>query len=228
MFLPFVSAGSQFFERTLNRLLQAEPWALERLCMHSGKSVRLNIGPFSSTLVIQATGYVRSANDLTDYSVVLTLPSSQTSHALRLISQGHISQLSNLMHVQGDAGLANVVAALFAELRPDPEYALAQRIGDIPAHRLFTLGRTLVAGVRESAVRLSGNATEFVAYESNLLANQQVVADFASDLQTVQARLDALDQRIARLGAALMVSSSASRHPSSGVTHSVINPGAPA
>ena len=228
MFLPFVSAGSRFFERTLNRLLQAEPWALDRLRAHSGKSVRLNAGPLGCTLVIQATGYVRSADDLSDYSVVLTLPSSQTSNALRLISQGHMSQLSNLMHVQGDAGLANVVAALFAELRPDPEYALAQRIGDIPAHRLFTLGRTLVAGVRESAVRLGGNATEFVAYESDLLANQQVVADFALDLQSAQARLDAVDQRIARLGAMTMVSSPASRHASSGMTHSVVNPGAPA
>lgn len=199
MFLPFLPASSVLAARALNSLLHAEPWARDRLVPHAGKSVCFQAGRMQLVFLVQATGHIIAADHLSTFSVQLVLPANQTGAALRLLGTGQASELANLMHVQGDAGLANVVSGLAADLRPDIEHALAARIGDIPAVRVMALGRTLFSGARQAFGRLQGNLAEFAAHESGLLANQGVLHDFATDLQAVQARLDTLEQRVARL-----------------------------
>ncbi len=111
--------------------------------------------------------------------------------------------VAEMMHISGDAGLAQVVAELAAQLRWDVEDDLARWFGDIPAARIVGGARALSGGLRGAATRLRNNLVEYLAQEQPILTPRPLLQTWTGDIARANAALDAAQARIAALQARL-------------------------
>jgi ubiquinone biosynthesis protein UbiJ len=197
---PFAPTPATVYVRALNALLRREPWAREQLVPHGGKVVCFRLAAFSVLLLIQPDGYAVAAGAGQAADVTLTLPSERMGDGLALLTKGNAAELANLMQVQGDAGLANVVSSLATHLRPDPEHELAALVGDAAAVRVMGAGRAVLSGARQAIGRVAGNLAEYVSEEAGLVAARPAFNDLSQRIAHLNARLDALDARLQRVG----------------------------
>ena len=122
---------------------------------------------------------------------------------------GEQAQSAGIDHVEQSAGaadqaaLAQVVSDLARDLRPDPEDALAQWVGDVPARRLVAGAQGAFAAAQSFARNLTQNVAEYLAEESNTLAGTPALASLAQEGVRALTRLEQLEQRQAALQARL-------------------------
>src|SRR5690625_775499 len=182
--------------RALNQLLQQEAWARERLQKHPEQIVRLEVGPATLTLVIQEDGTTQAGQSSDTPDVTLTLPLDKLSELPARLPEQSPEDLTRLLHIQGDAGLAQTVGYLAQNLRWDVEHALAEKIGDIAALKVLGASRSLFSGLKTSGRNLAENAREYLVYEQPVLASTPTLETHAKQIQALQQRLDQAEQRL--------------------------------
>ncbi len=187
----------------LNTLLQREDWARDRLSRHAGKTARFIVGSIKTSLTVRAGGLVQSSDPAIVPDVTLTIPAGKMAQLPAVLRAGDPSLLTELLHIEGDAGLAHLVSDLARDLRWDVEDDLSRVLGDVAARRLLQTGRNIAAGVQSSAERLAGNISEFLVHESGMMASRPAFEDNTALLRAMSTRLDQLDARVARLASPL-------------------------
>jgi ubiquinone biosynthesis protein UbiJ len=197
--IPSFLAPAVVAARALNQLLRREEWARDRLARHSGKTVRFSAGRYMVGLSIQADGYVTASDPAVVPDVTLTVPAGRLGQLAAALRGGQPDEIAALLHVQGDAGLAQVVSELARDLRWDVEAELAALVGDVAALRLMGGVRMFGQGVRRAGERLAGNVGEYLSEESRTLLGRPAYEQWGGDLAQMQARLDGLERRAARL-----------------------------
>ncbi len=190
------------YARVLNKLLQREAWARERLSRHSGKTARFIVGGFKASLTIQAGGLTQASDPAIVPDVILTIPAGKIAELPAVLRARDPALIANLMHIEGDAALAQLVSDLARDLRWDVEEDLSGLLGDMPARRLMQAGRALSGGVQTAATRLAGNVSEFISEESGMVASRPAFNDFAATVQKMRESLDRLELRVSQLTAA--------------------------
>jgi ubiquinone biosynthesis protein UbiJ len=198
--IPSFLAPAAVGARALNQLLRREEWARDRLARHSGKTVRFSAGRYAVGLSIQADGHVAASDPAVVPDVTLAVPEGRLGQLAQALRGGQPDEIAALLHVQGDAGLAQLVSELARDLRWDVEAELADRVGDVAALRLMGGARVLGRGVRRAGERLAGNVGEYLSEESHALLGRPAYEQWRDDLARMQARLDGLERRAARLG----------------------------
>lgn len=194
-FPPFLAPAS-VYSRLLNTLLQREDWARERLAAHAGKTACFKLGRARVRLTIDATGLTQPSDPAVVPDVTLAIASEHVSQLPGLLKAKDPAQLTRIMHIQGDAGLAQAVSDLARDLRWDAEHDLARYVGDITARRLVRGSAALAATARQSTRHLANNAAEFLTHESGIMASRPALAVFSANLQAVSQKLTALERRI--------------------------------
>ncbi len=210
---PALPRPSRVLCGALNALLKREAWARDRLARHAGKTVRFCFGGMKLGLTVDTQGYADVADNAIVPDVTLTVDSGKLSLGRLLGGEGRAlarasareraDAYADMTHISGDAGLAQVVAELAANLRWDVEDELARVVGDIPATRLVQGVRTVTRGAQDVAQRVGGNVAEYLSYEQGVLANRPVVQGWRGDIARAAADADALAARLARLDARL-------------------------
>ncbi|SHH22996.1 ubiquinone biosynthesis accessory factor UbiJ [Pollutimonas bauzanensis] len=200
--LPAFLAPTAVYARALNKLLRREDWARERLSRHSGKTARFVVGGLKMSLTVQAAGLVQHSDPAIVPDVILTIPAGKVAALPGALRARDPALITELMHIEGDAGLAQLVSDLARDLRWDVEEDLSGLVGDMAARRLLQAGRLLAGGIQASAVRLAGNVSEFLSEESGMMASRPAFEADAARLRGMLARLDQLDARVARLAGA--------------------------
>ncbi|AKQ57480.1 ubiquinone biosynthesis accessory factor UbiJ [Bordetella hinzii] len=195
---PVLPTPARVALRVLNTLLDREAWARERLVRHSGKTLRFALGGFGAALTIDSEGRLQEADPAIVPDVTLSAVPERFS-LLRLLPGSPRPDLAEVTHISGDAALAQVVADLARDLRWDVEDDLARVVGDIPALRLISGAKAVLQGSRQAAGRLAGNAAEYLAEESGMLAGRPALEQWRLD----QADLERETQRLAHSVAAL-------------------------
>lgn len=199
--LPPFLAPTAVSALALNKLLHREDWARERLARHAGKTVGFVLGGFKAGFAIQASGLVQASDPAVVPDVTLTVPLDYLSRVPAVLQSRDHSAIAELLHVQGDAGLASVVSDLARDLRWDLEEDLARLIGDVPALRVLGAGRAFTSGLRGTGERLAGNAAEFLTEESLMMASRPAFNDWSDHVGQLARRLDSLEGRLAALTA---------------------------
>lgn len=185
--------------RILNMLLRREDWARERLSRHAGKTLRFAVGAFKTEFALQSDGYVQVSDPAVVPDVILTVPAARLADLPSVLRSRDPAAIAAIMHVQGDAGLAQVVSDLARDLRWDVEDDLSRIVGDVAAARLTSFGRNAASGMQSAAIRLAGNVGEYLTEESGLMATRQAYDDWVGRLAEMRKRLDRLDARISAL-----------------------------
>jgi ubiquinone biosynthesis protein UbiJ len=107
----------------------------------------------------------------------------------RLLQSGQVT-------VRGDAEILQRYRALALLLQPDLEEELSRLIGDLPAHHIGRLARSLWSFGRRAASNTVRNAAEYLAHENHTLVPRAEAEAFMADVD--QLRED-VDRAIARL-----------------------------
>jgi ubiquinone biosynthesis protein UbiJ len=192
----------RFWAHAFNLLTQQQPWAAQRLAAHAGQTLRICLGGFQVTFTIGHDGTLEAADPAVVPDVVLELIAEKLSWAALLAPDAQ-TDIAQGVHVTGRAALAQVVSDLARDLRPDPEDALAQWLGDVPARRLTQGVQGVFAGAQSFARGLVENFAEFLSEETNTLATAPALASLSQERALTLAQLAQIDQRHAALQARL-------------------------
>lgn len=178
----------------LNHLLQAEPWARERLRPHAGAQIVIIGGPLQLNLYIDEHGLL-AAGEPSDIPEVTVRLAADTPARLLVDRSGLFSSVK----IAGSVDIAESLAFVFRHLRWDAEADLASLVGDIPARRLALLGGRLGHQAQDGARRLIDNMAEYAIEDSSLLAAKRDVVSFLSAVDHLRDDLARLEKRINRL-----------------------------
>jgi ubiquinone biosynthesis protein UbiJ len=182
---------------TLNHLFIQSGWALQRLALFSGKTVRFSVAPFSFACTIQDDGSLREAalDASTDASCRIP-PSLLPRLAMR--DETAFDQIES----SGDAALLTEIFFLARNLRWDAAEDLSHITGDIAAERIMQFAKARQQQVRDTVLNLSQALAEYWTEERLLLAKPQQLADFAKNVDKLRAGVEQLQQRIQQLSKA--------------------------
>lgn len=195
--LPSLLTPAAIFTRLLNRLLQQETWAMAQLSKHSGKTVQLCLGSkISIKAGINSEGLTHTVDSAIQPNVILSIPSENLSQIPLQLRQQDPDKLTQLIHIQGDASLAQTVSYLAQNLRWDTEHTLAKFLGDLVAMRILGNKVRMFKFMATSTRHVSENLGEYLAHESNLMANQQAFSVLSSDLDKALKKIQSLEQRL--------------------------------
>jgi len=178
----------------LNHLLDAEPWARERLAGFAGESVEVHAPLLPALrLTILPGGRVEAGGG--EPALVLTLQ----PEALAGLARGG-EHFMRSVEVAGNARLAAEAMALVRHLRWDVEEDLSKLIGDVAARRLVQAGRDLAAWQVDALRRLAETFADYAADESRLLVRRPELEGLGGSVAQLRDAIERLEKRIERLG----------------------------
>ncbi len=195
--LPSPSAA---FARLINSLMKQEEWAQHKLMQHGDKTVQIGVANLNLSLHILPSGLVQQADSEQTPDVHIHIPRHLISQIPQILGKD-TSQITRIMHIQGDAALAQTVSELAQNLRWDAGHNLSKVFGNIVARRLL-MGQTASAQAASYVARnIARNIGEYMAHESALLANRPAMNEFSARLQQVNQQISSLEQRVAKIKA---------------------------
>jgi len=107
----------------------------------------------------------------------------------RLLQSGQVT-------LRGEAEILQRYRALALLLQPDLEEELSRLVGDLPAHHIGRLARSLWSFGRRAASNTMRNAAEYLAHESHTLVPRAEAEAFMADVDQLR---EAVDRAAARL-----------------------------
>ena len=182
----------------VNRALERERWARDRLAAYAGRTVRFRVGPASVVWTIDQDGRLQessSAPDLTLTVSPLRLPA--------LLAQP--SRWEELVQADGDSALATTLEELSLAMPLLVEQSFARVLGPIAGAFVADTGRRMLAFPEYAAKRFGENVKRYAVDEatfgvrgSEVRAFSAGVTELASRVDALSARLDAIDTATAR------------------------------
>ena len=179
----------------LNHLLDAEPWARERLSPFAGAIIELRFPLLPPMrLAITQGGRVSPAGRDIAASLVLSFGPEVVPALIR--GEDH---LARAVHTEGDSKLAGEMLFLVRHLRWDAEEDLARVLGDVAAHRLAAGARGLFAAQREALARTAENFADYVREERQLIAHPASFEEHRIAVADLRNAIERLEKRVDRL-----------------------------
>ena len=176
----------------LNRLLDAEAWARDRLAPFAGETVELRAPPLPALrFSIVEGGRLAPGGEPR-----LAIPLRPESLAALARGEEHFMRT---VDIDGNARLAQEVLHLARHLRWDAEEDLARLVGDAAAHRLAGMARDLAAWQLDAVRRLADGIMEYAQEEARLLAPRAGHAALRAEVARLRDALERLEKRIERL-----------------------------
>jgi ubiquinone biosynthesis protein UbiJ len=177
----------------LNRLLRSNPWALERLRPHAGKTAAIACPPWGVRVTVSESGELAPASAAAPDVVIVTTPG-----LLLRIASGDDSAWGDA-RLEGDIQFAGAIDYVRRNLRWDYEETLSRFIGDIAAHRLAGAVHAADQWRRMAALNMARNLAEYAAHENPQIANARAVEQFNADVDCMRDAVDRLEKRIEHL-----------------------------
>lgn len=197
--IPTALRPTAVLVRALNAVLSREPWAQQRLAQYVGRTVVLTIGALRLSFALTHAGTVVAINEQTAADVQLTILPERLKQFPSALAQSDPEALLALIHIQGDAALANALAQIASQLRFDPEAEIASITGDLIAVRLVATCKQLMAVGQRTALHLEANMAEFLGEESGILVSSDYQHLWQAQLTELEQKLQSLELRTMRL-----------------------------
>jgi ubiquinone biosynthesis protein UbiJ len=179
----------------LNHLLDAEPWARERLAPFAGEMLEIRASPLPRLrFTIASDGRLGADLPAAEPSLVVTIRPEALAAAMK--GKDH---LLRSIDVAGNAELAGEVMFLARHLRWDVEEEVAKFVGDVAAHRLVGLASDAAAWHADAARRIAGSVVEYAVEEKRVLVKRAALEDVAAAHVRLRDGLERIEKRIERL-----------------------------
>lgn len=178
----------------LNHLLAQNSWALLRLANFSGKTVRINIAPFSFACTILEDGMLCNADAQTSADAACVIAPALLPRLALQDEQAHAEIRS-----EGDAALLAELFYLARNLRWDAAEDLSRITGDIAAERIVQAVQAGEQQLRGTVLNLAQTAKKYRTAEQTLLIKPPQMAEFTRQVNTLRNDIMQLEQRIRHL-----------------------------
>jgi ubiquinone biosynthesis protein UbiJ len=103
--------------------------------------------------------------------------------------------------VEGDTALAHQLQRALNQLQPDWEAAMANHLGDVPAHFIGKRIRQAVKWSRQAFSTMNANVEEYVHEESLTLPGRRELEATFQDIDELSLRTERLEARLKQLQA---------------------------
>jgi len=183
------------FSLALNHLLDAEPWAKERLAPFAGETIELRAPPLPRLRFTILPGGRLGTGEEGEASLVITLK----PEILPALPRG-MEHVLRAIEVFGNARLANEVMFLVRHLRWDAEEDLSRLVGDVAAHRLAQVAHDFAAWQADAARRIAEAAADYFLDEQPMLVRRADLTLLADGVAALRDAVERLEQRVRRLG----------------------------
>jgi ubiquinone biosynthesis protein UbiJ len=184
------------FASALNHLLEAEPWARERLAPFSGETVALAAAPLPELrLSILFDGRVAPA---ADGAAAPSLTVTLGPDALAALVRGE-EHFMRAVAVTGNARLASEVMLLVRHLRWDAEEDLSRLAGDVAARRIVEVAGRFGRWQADAVRRLAESLVEYAVEEKHILARRSEIEPLAGRIARLRDAIERLEKRVERL-----------------------------
>lgn len=199
-----ITAAVAAIEALVDNALSLDSSALNKINSLEGSVVRILLPPTNVSFTVQAcNGHLTlSSNEekFSDAEIDVTIEGSPFSLSRLIFESDKNSMIrSGEIKLQGDAELARQFQSLLSELNIDWESALADIIGDIPAHFFGQKIRQGVSWGKQTQQSLTANIEEHLHEESRLLPNRIELQAQFSEIDNLRLSTERLEARLAKL-----------------------------
>jgi len=179
----------------INRTLERERWARDKLALHAGRTVSFKLGPASVTWKIDESGSFYETKESPD--LTLTLSPLRLPSLLAQPARWH-----ELVQASGDSALAITLEELSLTLPMLVEQAFTRALGPIAGAFVADTGRRMLGFPEYAAQRFGESVARYAVDESALAVRASEVSAFATDVAAVDLAIDELSVRLDALDAA--------------------------
>ena len=180
--------------RLLQHLFSQNTWAYAALQPFAGKSVRFNIKPITTTLVVLENGNLALAGEVNTADATVSM---SPSVALRLLANDDSAKM--LINIEGDTHLAAELSKVLQGISWDYEEDLSKLIGDITANKLGQWARDTSAGLKKQSINIAEMVSEYWQEEVPMIAKKRHVEQIIFDVDALRADVDRTEKRLDKL-----------------------------
>lgn len=200
------------FVRLFNSLLRQEPWAKERIRQYAGKTIKFQLPISSLTLKLNHNGDVSLSEEVVAPNVIVTLTAEQVPAIIKAISSNltsglDVKGLMSYVHIEGEAGLANLVSDLARDLRWDRHYYLANLLGPVLTSHLIRTERLALEKGQEGVDTLLRGGADLLSFDQEVLVAKVQFNDLNRNLDELTKRTVELEKTLATLSESSSVGS---------------------
>ena len=184
----------------INRALMLDEKNFKSLIKLANKKIAFDIVGLNVKIILSITkkGLVRCKPD--DELVDVTIKASVTTFLGIMLSRENSRATSaGAMEISGDVGLAQEFLSILKTLDIDWEELASQWIGDLPAHKLGNMFRTIRKFSKEIRQTIGLDISEYLRYEKEILPEQEEIDEYISAVDVIRNDSERLKQRIIRL-----------------------------
>jgi ubiquinone biosynthesis accessory factor UbiJ len=182
--------------KLFNRVLSDYPAARERLRVHAGKKITVEVGPTATRMRVSILGEMEMAGNDGDAApdVTLRIPLRQVP-ALARSDEAAFSAVE----FSGDSELAATLSTIARNVEWDVEEDLSKVMGDIAAHRVVATLKNTRAWQQQASGRLTENVAEYLTEERRAFITKPDLETLASSNETLRDDIARLEARVARI-----------------------------
>lgn len=181
--------------RVLNRLLQRESWARERLSPFAAETIELRSPPLPALRFSIAEGGVAQAAAAT---CPATLTMTIKPDAFFSLPRGMDYALREV-EISGNQRLATEVLFLARHLRWDVEEDLSRVFGDVLAHRMVGDAKSFASAAADFTRRLAEALMEYAIEERSMVARREEHEELVRGNARLRDAIERLEKRLERL-----------------------------
>lgn len=183
----------------LNEYVAGDPQALVRCGELQGRSLSVHLSDWDLEFNLLAHAHGLQVMEALETAADVRLSAPARVFAKTLFARDSASIIGVGLRIEGDVGLAQQFAAMFAQVDLDIEDWLEPRIGDVPAHLLGQAVRGASAFARRAVHNLTLNTAEYLREESRDLVHRMELEQFGYGADAVRTAADRLSVRVRRL-----------------------------
>jgi len=191
-----LAAASAIIESALNRALELDPAGHRSLVKALTGPVQLDLtAPVALTWCLDHTGERVQVSSQPPAEPALRISGRPLAFAALAVGDDRVFADGRL-EVDGDTGLAHELQRALNQLDPDWEAAMAQHIGDVPAHFLGKRLRDALKWSREAVRSMNANIEEYLHEESRTLPGRRELEATFGDIDELSLRTERLEARL--------------------------------
>ncbi|WP_126452116.1 ubiquinone biosynthesis accessory factor UbiJ [Sulfuriflexus mobilis] len=193
--VPLVSA----LDVALNRVLQLDPQAAQRIHALEGKLLALHIrGPNLTVYLLPVDGRLQ-VHAFAEGHVDTTISATPLGLArLALQTEASDAMFKGEVKIVGDVEFGQSIQELLGAIDIDWEELLSKLVGDVAAHQVGRGVRGLINWGEQAADSLQQDLAELLQHEMRILPQRVDVEQFLDEVDMLRADFERFELRLAR------------------------------
>jgi len=189
-------------ESILNRNIAGSA-AARSLCKRlAGKVLALRFTGLPLSIVFHSDGERMTLDTVQPQAASATLSGTPLSFMQLAGATPEAALRTGAVHIEGDAEVAQTFSELLKAARPDLEEELSRVVGDVTAHQIGNVARSVLAFGRRASNTFAQNVAEYLQEEGRDLPTRVEADEFIvgvdklrDDAERLEARLSLLEAR---------------------------------